>query len=90
MNAAFKLDGCYTLELTDSGYLSSPDGVSGACSKGNVGIQVLYAPLALGNVDEGPGAPMPQKSVLQAFLKPSQARAIASALLSAATEARAA
>lgn len=85
MNMQFRLDGCYTLEITDNGHLVSPDGRSGSGSAGNVGIQLLYEPLQVGTPDRAPDAP---KSLLQVFLKPSQARAIASAMLSAATEAR--
>lgn len=81
MNAKFDIGG-YELQINDTGYLTSPDGKSGAHSGGNVGLQILHFPLP--NLDSVP----PPTVVLQTFLKPSQARAVASALLSAATEVR--
>lgn len=83
MNATFHLDGCYSLLITDDGRLTS--GNMGASSAGNVGLQLTYVPLQIGTEERAPDAP---QTLLQAFVKPSQARAIASALLSAATEAR--
>ena len=82
MEAKFDLGG-YAIQITQNGFLTSPDGNSGACKKGDVGIQVIHYPLP--NGDES----YPPKAIMQTFVKPSQARAIASALLSAATEARA-
>lgn len=81
MNTKFDLGG-YVLEITENGYLNAPDGRSGGCCDGSVGLQVIRHPLP--SLEEE----TPPVSVLQTFVKPSQARAIASALLSAATEAR--
>ncbi len=80
MNATFDLGG-FVLEISESGHLSSLDGKMGASSKGNIGLQLTTRPLT-------PDSANPPKTVFQGFVKPSQARAIASALLSAATEAR--
>ena len=77
MTTKFDVGG-YELEINDSGRLSSPD-VMCASSDGRIGLQLMHHPL-----DER----QPSQCVMQAFVKPSQARAIASALLSAATEAR--
>lgn len=81
MKTVFDLNG-FALEITTDGFLTSPDGVAGACSKGSVGLQVISFPLPNGAEAYSP------RSVMQIFVKPSQARAIASSLLSAATEVR--
>lgn len=78
MNTKFMFSGM-ECTISDDGYLGTPEGVS-AYSLGSVGLQIVGYPL-------GSDAP---SAVIQAFLKPSQARAFASAILSAATEARAA
>lgn len=81
MNAKFNLGG-YELEITSNGYLMHPDpGAGAAGSPGCVGLQVVDFPL-------GPNGAEPTRLLMQAFVKPSQARAIASAILSAATEAK--
>lgn len=81
MHAKFNLGG-YELEITSNGYLTHPDKNAGAAfSPGGVGLQIIYHAIGVTG-DE------PPQSVMQAFVKPSQARAIASAILSAATEAK--
>lgn len=77
MKATFDIGG-YEIEVNTSGGMTSRDGLSG-CGGSGVGIQI-HRVFSLG----------PDRTdyqcLLQSFLKPSEARAIASALLSAATE----
>lgn len=81
MNVKFNVGG-YELEVTSHGHLSGVDGMC-ASSPGQVGFQMTHFPL-------GENGPQPARTVMQAFVKPSEARAIASAILSAATEVKSA
>lgn len=86
MNTKFKIDGCYELEITSDGYLRSVEqepAASCAYSKGSIGIMLHYTPMVL-SVDEADAKTVTRASL---FLKRNQARAIASALLSAVSEA---
>lgn len=84
-NVTFKLDPCY--EMTIGGesmsYQEPGGGWSGSSSAGSVSFLVTHMPI--GQAD---GPPQCRSRVAAFHLKPSQARAIASAMLSAATEAK--
>lgn len=79
MNCKFNVGG-YELEITDHGHMVASDGMC-AYANGQVGLQITHLPLGSNGAESA-------KTIMQAFVKPSQARAIASAILSAATEAR--
>lgn len=86
MTATFELGGSYELTVSDR-TLSGPDACAASGGKGYVGLQVVHflgrgMPRMIGE-REAPG-----KTVMQVFIPASQMRAVASALLSAATEAR--
>jgi hypothetical protein len=81
MNSKFDIGG-YELEIRDDGRLSFTGSVAGY-SAGMVGLQLIRC-----DIPRNASEPDRPECVMQAFVKPSQARAIASALLSAATEAR--
>lgn len=81
MNATFKIDGCYELEIVGDGTMTSKNGLS-SCSSGNIGFQLHHTPLSLGD-DAANGV----TTVAAFYLSRSRARAIASAMLSAASEA---
>ena len=88
MNATFKLDGCTTLRIgTD---LMLPDQYA---PRGYVALllerEPMMGPMGPSANDAMPTAPVPPTEITTlAVLPPSQARAMASVLLSAATEAR--
>jgi hypothetical protein len=86
MRMSFDLDGCHAIEITGNVPRVQHDPAS-------VCINVLYTPLPMPparteNEPEGDYIQLPTQTKLSVSLKPSHARAIASALLSAATEAR--
>ena len=84
MNATFDING-YELDVTSNGILTSRDGKMG-CGGSGVGLQLTRRPISIGEGGiVGTGEP---ESVMQTFVTHSQARAIASAILSAATESR--
>jgi hypothetical protein len=80
MNAKFDVDG-YEFEIAQGAPLTEvdPAACSGGHQTGRVGLQVIAHPLDRREASQ---------SVMRVYVKPSQARAIASALLSAATEVR--
>ena len=92
MRMKFDIDGCYTLSITE-------DAVRAVGDPGSVGIQVDYTPLptpelAYSGSSDGASSVSavmgrPETRCMVSFnVKPSHARAIASALLSAATAVR--
>lgn len=81
MNTKFKIDGCYELEIRSDGTIGSYGNVQ-SFSRGNIGISLHCT--GLPNLDE---VATPE-TVAGLYLKRSQARAIASALLSAVSEAQ--
>lgn len=84
MKATFQLDGCHTLSVTDNVPRHAADPAS-------VSIQLDRAPLPTVHAlpDGSTGMTYaPTECVFSTQLVPSYARAIASALLSAATEAK--
>ena len=87
MRSAFSLDGCHELEITGN----VP---RGAGDPESVCINLLYTPLptlmSTGDAERGERGYVqgPTETRMSVSLRPSHARAIASALLSAATEAR--
>jgi len=97
MNATFKIDGCYELEITSDGSLTTRDPYSAsATQKGHVGVLLHYTPMVVAqfipNEDGSPAnlptiAPAETRTRAAIFLKRNQARAIASALLNAVSEA---
>jgi hypothetical protein len=84
MNTTFRLDPCYELEITSDGTTHSKDGLSGGCSRGSIGVMVHYTPLVLAGDPQ-----LVATTPIQITLRPNQVRAIASAMLSAVSEARA-
>lgn len=86
MNATFKLDGCHTLVVGGSNeyhVYPMPDGAGYL-----IPVALIRHPLLLAQIANDP-TPLPKDEKLaEVYLKPSQMRAIASAMLSAATEAR--
>jgi hypothetical protein len=76
MIAMFRLDGCYTLRIGED----EPRTMS---TPGSVGLQITYDKLTL-----PPDSPAPTEIIAAFSLRRSQARAIASAMLSAATESK--
>jgi hypothetical protein len=94
MEAHFKLDGCHTLRI-------STDVARTSNTHGSVGFQVEYEPLRLPGDPEpepssgygGCSSDLPTRPgvriLMSKTLRPSEARAIASMFLSAATEGRA-
>ncbi len=99
MNSKFKIDGCYELEITSDGTLNEAGNQANAraFSKGNIGVMLHYTPMCVaqfipnsdGSPDKwGPTCDEPSTVTRAAlFLKRNQARAIASALLNAVSEA---
>ena len=84
MRASFSLDGCYELEISGNVPRTQRDPES-------VCLNLLHTPLPVpmpGPDGTGYVQP-PTETTFSISLRPSHARAIASALLSAATEARA-
>lgn len=86
MDAKFKLSGDYYIHVGQDqiGGTSASGASFGGFQKGTVALQLFHKPLPSLDVPSPP-----DECVVGFLVKPSEARAIASALLSAATEARA-
>lgn len=90
MNTTFRIDPCYELEITSDGTLTTRDPLScSAVHKGAIGVMLhhtdLFPPRPNGDPALDAATPVSTTKVA-IFLKRNQARAIASALLSAVSE----
>lgn len=87
MEMRFSLDSCTTLVISDHPIADPrPNYASGCGGLGQVSVQLCHVPLALSHRDDDP-IPAPD-FVQNVMLKPSEARTIASALMTAAQSAR--
>ena len=86
MHATFRIDGSHEFEIRPDGSLVSADNKLHSFSKGKIGIQIHETPF---QIPEPEGRDLPERRTTAAFyVTRSQARAIASALLSAVSEAQ--
>lgn len=84
MNASFRIDGTHEMEIRGDGSLVDAGNVLRAFSKGKIGIQIHESPFPVPCPE---GRDIPERRTVSAFhVSRSQARAIASMLLSAAAE----
>lgn len=86
MDTTFKLDGCTKLRVVNTPIYYGDAGSGGALPEGYVALLEERQPLVLPGAESPNDAPV-EVRVIKAFT-PSEARALASVILSAATEAR--
>ena len=88
-NATFRLDGAHTLVIGENSQFRVYDAPRPLHGPRYIPMAIVHHPMQVEQGGLEPSKPEPDRIVAQASLPPSQLRAIASAMLSAATEARA-